>query len=66
VPATSQPIDSARDGYRVSGNTIQELTAAYKGWMSTDGWIFDAEYSNLDPYPYLSPGVSRVIQSGYE
>ncbi len=37
-------------GYRVRGHTIQALTAAYKDWMSTDGWIFDADYSHLDPY----------------
>ncbi|MEO6155996.1 MAG: type II toxin-antitoxin system VapC family toxin [Ilumatobacteraceae bacterium] len=66
VPATSQPIDDAGDGYRVSGYTIQELTAAYKDWMSTDGWIFDAEYSHLDPY--LSeerPHVGYITQSIY-
>ena len=51
VPATSQPIDDAGgDCYRTAGYTIQELTAADKDWMSTDGWIFDAEYSQLDPY----------------
>lgn len=66
VPNTSQRIDGAGDGYRVSGYTIQELTAAYKDWMSTDGWIFDAEYSHLDPY--LSeerPHIGYITQSIY-
>lgn len=66
VPASSRPIDGGGDGYRVSGYTIQELTAAYKDWMSTDGWIFDAEYSQLDPY--LSeerPHLGYITQSIY-
>lgn len=66
VPITSEPTDDAGDGYRVSGYTIQELTAAYKDWMSTDGWIFDSEYSQLDPY--LSeerPHVGYITQSIY-
>ena len=42
--------EEASGSYRVRGHTIQDLTAAYKDWMSTDGWIFDAEYSHLDPY----------------
>lgn len=50
APVTSKRINGADDGYRVSGYTIQELTRACKDWMSTDGWIFDAEYSQLDPY----------------
>lgn len=64
VPVTSQPIVGG--GYRASGYTIQELTAAYKDWMSTDGWIFDAEYSQLDPY--LSeelPHVGYITMSIY-
>jgi predicted nucleic acid-binding protein len=64
VPHTSERIDG--DGYRVSGYTIQELTFAYKDWMSTDGWIFDAEYSQLDPF--LSeerPHVGYITQSIY-
>ena len=66
VPATAQPLDDSRDGYRISGYTIQELTAAYKDWMSTDAWIFDAECSQLDPY--LSeerPHVGYITQSIY-
>lgn len=66
VPDTSKRIDGADDGYRVSGYTIQELTRAYKNWMSTDGWIFDADYSQLDPY--LSeerPHVGYITQSIY-
>lgn len=35
----------------MSGYTIQELTAGYKDWMSSDGWIFDAEYGHLDGKP---------------
>ena len=66
VPATSQLINGTGDGYRASGFTIQELTAAYKDWMSTDGWIFDAEYSHLDPYlSEEGPHVGYFTQSIY-
>ncbi len=66
VPATSQPVDGRSDGHRVGGYTIQELTAAYKDWMSTDGWIFDAEYSQLDPYMSEErPHVGYITQSIY-
>lgn len=66
VPTTAQPIDGPSDGYRVSGYRIQELTAAYKDWMSTDGWIFDAEYSQLDPYESEErPHVGYITQSIY-
>jgi hypothetical protein len=66
VPSTSQPIDGVGDGYQVGGYTIQELTAAYKDWMSTDGWIFDAEYSQLDPYMSEErPHVGYITQSIY-
>ena len=50
VPVPLSAAEEASGGYRVRGHTIQELTAAYKDWMSTDGWIFDADYSHLDPY----------------
>lgn len=66
VPTTAAPTDDSGDGYRVNGYTIQELTAAYKDWMSTDGWIFDSEYSQLDPY--LSeerPHAGYITQSIY-
>ncbi|CAB4592312.1 MAG: PIN domain-containing protein [Actinobacteria bacterium] len=66
VPTTAQRLGDSRDGHRISGYTIQELTAAYKDWMSTDGWIFDAEYSQLDPY--LSeerPHIGYITQSIY-
>ncbi len=66
VPGTSTPTGDSGDGYRVTGYTIQELTAAYKDWMSTDGWIFDSGYSQLDPY--LSeerPHVGYITQSIY-
>jgi predicted nucleic acid-binding protein len=66
VPATALQLDDSQDGYRIRGYTIQELTAAYKDWMSTDGWIFDAEFSQLDPY--LSeerPHIGYITQSIY-
>ena len=51
----------------MSGYTIQELTAAHKDWMSSDGWIFDAEYGHLDPYlPEERPHIGYIIQSIYE
>lgn len=66
VPTTSELTDGSGDGYRVSGYTIQELTAACKDWMSTDGWIFDAEYSQLDPYlSEEQPHVGYITQSIY-
>lgn len=49
-PAAAVALDQEVSGYRLGGSTIQELTAAYKDRMSTDGWIFDADYSVLDPY----------------
>ena len=64
VPLDARTLDN--NGFRVGGYTIQELTAAYKDWMSTDGWIFDAEYSQLDPY--LSeemPHIGYITQSIY-
>ena len=66
VPNTAGTLDGTGDGFRVSGYTIQELTAAYKEWMFTDGWIFDAEYSQL--HPYLSeerPHIGYITQSIY-
>jgi len=66
VPVASESAEDGSDGYRVSGYTVQELTVAYKDWMSTDGWIFDADYSQLDPY--LSeerPHVGYITQSYY-
>ena len=66
TPSTAEQLDVRGDGFRVSGYTIQELTAAYKDWMSTHGWIFDSEYSQLDPY--LSeerPHIGYITQSIY-
>jgi predicted nucleic acid-binding protein len=66
VPSAARTLDSTGDGFRVGGYTIQELTTAYKDWMVTDGWIFDAEYSRLDPY--LSdeqPHIGYITQSIY-
>ena len=66
VPSSAKALDSTGDGFRVGGYTIQELTTTYKDWMFTDGWIFDAEYSQLDPY--LSeerPHVGYITQSIY-
>ena len=50
----------------MSGYTIQELTAGYKDWMSSDGCIFDAEYSHLDQFlPEERPHIGYIIQSIY-
>ena len=66
VPSTAQTLDSTGDGFRVGGYTIQELTTAYKDWMFTDGWIFDAEYSELDPYlSEEQPHIGYITQSIY-
>ena len=66
VPRAAQPLDGAGGGYRVSGHTIQELTAAYREWMSVDGWIFDAEHSLLDPYvSEAGPHIGYITQSFY-
>ena len=66
VPRRASTLDKGGDAFRVSGYTIQELTTAYKDWMFTDGWIFDAECSQLDPY--LSeerPHIGYITQSIY-
>ena len=66
IPSTAEPLSSTGDGYRVAGYTIQELTTAYKDWMSTDGWIFDSEYSQLDPYlSEAQPHVGYITQGIY-
>ena len=66
VPSTARPLDSIGDGFRATGYTIQELTTAYKDWMFTDGWIFDAEYSRLDPYlSEEQPHIGYITQSIY-
>jgi hypothetical protein len=66
VPSTAETFDGAGDRYRVSGYTIQELAAAYKDWMSTDGWIFDAEYSQLDPYVSVAePHLGYITRAIY-
>ena len=66
APSTAEPLGGAGDRFRVSGYTIQELTAAYKDWMSTDGWIFDAEYSQLDPYVSVAePHLGYITRAIY-
>ena len=66
VPSTSEPLDGTDHGFRVSDFTIQELTAAYKDWMSTDGWIFDSEYSQVDPYlSEEQPNIGYITQAIY-
>ena len=51
LPASAVPIEGRDGTFRVKGvGTIQEVTSLYKDQMSTDGWIFDADYSVLDPY----------------
>ncbi len=62
----AEPLDGAAHGFHLSGYTIQELKAAYKDWMSTDGWIFDADYSQVDPYvSEEQPYVGHLTQSIY-
>ena len=66
APSTAEPLDGAGDGYRVSGYSIQELTATYKDWMSTDVWIFDSENSQLDPYlSEEQPHIGYITQAIY-
>lgn len=66
VPISAEFLGDSDHGFRVSSFTIQELTTAFKDWMSTDGWIFDAEYSNLDPYiSEEQPYVGYITQSIY-
>jgi predicted nucleic acid-binding protein len=66
APSSARFLDDSDHGFRVTSYTIQELTAAYRDWMSTDGWIFDAEYSNLDPYiSEEQPHVGYITQSIY-
>ncbi len=49
----------------MSGYTIRELTTAYKDWMSTDGWIFDAEFSQPDPYLSEEKSVGYITSAIY-
>lgn len=66
VPRNAKTLGIGSDSFRVSGYTIQELTTAYKDWMFTDGWIFDAEYSQLDPYlSEEKPHIGYITQSIY-
>lgn len=66
VPSAAETLDGTGDGCRVRGYTIQELTAAYKDWMSTDGWLFDSDYSQLDPYlSEEQPHIGYITQSIY-
>lgn len=66
IPIKAEPLEGADDGFGLMGFTIQELTAAYKDWMSTGGWIFDSEFSHLDPYlSETEPHVGYITQSIY-
>ena len=66
IPTGAEPLDGPGHGFRVSGFTIQALTALYKGWMFTDGWMFDAEFSHLDPYlSETGPHIGYITQSVY-
>jgi predicted nucleic acid-binding protein len=51
LPEGATP-DPDRSGFvRVSGiGPIQDLVAFYREWMADDGWIFDADYGEQDPY----------------
>jgi hypothetical protein len=66
VPATARQLDDSHDGYRIRGYTIQELAAVYKDWMSTDGWIFDAESAkSIRICPRKRPHIGYITQSIY-
>jgi predicted nucleic acid-binding protein len=66
VPVPALAAELADGGFRVLGSTIQELTATYREWMSTDGWIFDADYSRLDPYRFEEHrGLGYITMSIY-
>jgi predicted nucleic acid-binding protein len=51
MPAAA-PADPARiDFVLASGlGAIEDLVAFYREWMAVDGWIFDADYGERDPY----------------
>jgi len=42
-----------------AGGSLEQVTAFYKDYMSTDGWIFDADASEVDP------GVNEERNVGY-
>jgi predicted nucleic acid-binding protein len=51
LPNNATP-DPSRAGFvRTAGvGTIQDLVDFYRDWMAIDGWIFDADFGNSDPY----------------
>ncbi len=66
LPTSAKRLPNSNDGFRVSGYTIEELTSAYRDWMFADSWIFDAEYSNLDPYlSEEQPHIGYITQAIY-
>jgi uncharacterized protein len=66
VPATATPKADGVGQFMVDGiGTIQEFTAYYKDYMSTDGWIFDAEYSALEPYQSEDRHLGYITNSIY-
>ncbi len=47
--ATPDP-DRAGFARAVGVGTIQDLVDFYRDWMAIDGWIFDADFGDSDPY----------------
>ena len=51
LPRDATP-DPDRAGFTlaVDVGTIQDMVDFYRDWMAIDGWIFDADFGNSDPY----------------
>jgi hypothetical protein len=67
VPVAAEPLPGEAQGFRLRGvGTIQDVTAMYRQLMSIDGWIFDADYSVIDPYQSEEkPFIGYITQSFY-
>jgi predicted nucleic acid-binding protein len=51
IPDNAVSLPPPGEGWEAASiGTIEDVTAFYKDYMSTDGWIFDSEFSELEPY----------------
>jgi hypothetical protein len=64
IPAPSD-IEARTAGWTTSGATLAELAAFYKDYMSTDGWVLDAENSEFDPEAAARRGLGYTSLAYY-
>jgi hypothetical protein len=68
MPDDSTPVSNSQYPTDLVGceiGTIQEVTAFYKDYMSSDGWIFDQQCSALEPYEAEDKKVGYLTQCFY-